>query len=298
MANYLDLFFGILIGIAAYVLLYIGKGIQKYSIEGLKADKTVKSKNSGIWIFGTVLTASFMFVHWIPLTIFDIPANLIAPLEGLGLITLLIFSYKVLKEPINKKEIIGAILIIIGTVVINLQATEASEPSLSQFNSTTFWVSMAIIFGVEGILVLISKMNDWKFAGVAIGFTAGTFMAFQTLSKRLSDIDELSLIFTFVTFATATLTLVITQIAFSKAKANQVVPCFTSASISFTAIVGYLGLSETIKELQIIGIAIIVIGVIVLSAFQQTVPEVVDDVNDREVQQIAETEEEVGETVE
>ena len=37
-----DLFFGILIGLIAYILLYIGKGIQKYAITGLQADKTIK----------------------------------------------------------------------------------------------------------------------------------------------------------------------------------------------------------------------------------------------------------------
>ena len=51
--NYV-IFFGVLIGIVAYVMLYIGKGIQKYAIEGLKVDKTIKSKHSGVWIGGHV----------------------------------------------------------------------------------------------------------------------------------------------------------------------------------------------------------------------------------------------------
>lgn len=85
-----DLFLGVFIGVFAYIILYIGKGIQKYAIEGLKVDKKVKSKHSGVWIFGTILTSSFVFVQWIPLSLFHTPMNLIAPLEGIGLITLLI----------------------------------------------------------------------------------------------------------------------------------------------------------------------------------------------------------------
>lgn len=273
MADSLNLFFGILIGIVAYVLLYVGKGIQKYSIEGFKTDKDQKSKNSGIWIFGTILTALFMFVQWIPLTIFDIPANLITPLEGIGLITLLIFSYKVLKEPISKIELLGAFFVIVGTVIINLYASEPDPITLGDFNSDTFWISMAIIIGIEFVLILISKMNDYKLAGVVIGFTAGTFMAYQTLAKRVTDINELDIVFTFVVFAMAILTLAVTQIAFTKAKASQVVPSFTSASIILTAILGFLTISETIQAMQIVGIFIIVAGVIVLTAFQKPAPE-------------------------
>ena len=99
-----DLFFGILIGLIAYILLYIGKGIQKYAITGLQTDKTVKSKHSGIWIFGTVLTISFMGLQWVALAVFHANVNIIAPLEGVGLISLLVFSFFVLKERLSKLE--------------------------------------------------------------------------------------------------------------------------------------------------------------------------------------------------
>ena len=54
-------FIGLIIGILAYVMLYLGKGIQKYAIEGFKIDKSIKSKHSGTWIFGTVLITTYFF---------------------------------------------------------------------------------------------------------------------------------------------------------------------------------------------------------------------------------------------
>lgn len=42
-------FVGLIIGVVAYALLYLGKGIQKYAIEGLKIKKLVKKK---IIVFG------------------------------------------------------------------------------------------------------------------------------------------------------------------------------------------------------------------------------------------------------
>ena len=92
---------GFIIGLLAYTMLFLGKGIQKYAIEGYKGDKVkVKSKNTGWWIFGTALTTLNMFLHWIALLF--APINIIAPLEGLGLVVLIIFSYFVLKEKISK----------------------------------------------------------------------------------------------------------------------------------------------------------------------------------------------------
>jgi len=78
MSSEFMVFIGLIIGILAYVLLYLGKGIQKYAIEGLKIDKSIKFKHSGIWIFGTVLTTTYFFVQWAAL--FFAPINIIAPL--------------------------------------------------------------------------------------------------------------------------------------------------------------------------------------------------------------------------
>ena len=103
----------VIIGIIAYVMLYLGKGIQKYAIEGLKIDKSIKSKHSGIWMFGLVLTTTYMFIQWLALLF--APVNIITPLNGIGLIVLLLFSYYKLHEEIYKIQIIGVILIIIGT---------------------------------------------------------------------------------------------------------------------------------------------------------------------------------------
>ncbi len=278
------LILGISIGLISYILLYVGKGIQKYAIEGFKGVKNVKidekqnrtsktAKNSGFWIFGTALTTSFMFIQWIPLTVFDTPMNLIAPLEGFGLIILLMFSYFVLKEKITIIEIIGASLIIVGIVVINIVATAPSQLIREDVNFTSFWTIFGIIFGLEitGVLIATLIIKNPRLSGILIALFAGTTMAWQTLSKRISDIPGLSLIFVFVVFALATATLGLTQWAFTKIEANLVVPIFTSVSIILTAVLGNFIINEQIRPVQIVGIGIIVIGVVLISAFTKKV---------------------------
>jgi uncharacterized membrane protein len=65
----------------------------------------------------------------------------------------------------------------------------------------------------------------------------------------------------------AILTLILTQLAFTKANANIVVPCTTSASIILAISIGVLSLSEQIAFYQILGIIHLIGGIILLTGF-------------------------------
>jgi drug/metabolite transporter (DMT)-like permease len=264
-----DLFFGILIGLIAYILLYLGKGIQKYAITGLQEDKTLKSKHSGVWIFGTVLTVSFMGLQWVALAVFHANVNIIAPFEGVGLISLLIFSYFVLKEKLNRWEFAGTILIIAGTVVITVFYGEPIALIKSDFNLMVYLITLGAFTVPIVILSYLAFKNPSKIKGILLGLSAGTFMAFQTISKRITDIPELALIFTFVTFTLAALTLGYTQFAFTMAKANIVVLSFASVSIILTSVLGYFSINENILPAQIGGICCVIVGIILMNIFQK-----------------------------
>ena len=262
-----NIIIGLIIGIIAYISLYIGKGIQKYAIEGIKEENSIKNKNSGIWAIGTILTGLYMFIQWVAL--FFAPINIIAPLEGIGLTFLLLFSHYILKEQITQIEIGGIFFIIGGTVLVTMFNINGGSLSMSHFNLFFFfWFSITILV-IEAILILISKLNSYKLAGIIIGLTAGTTNALQTVSKRITTISEMTLYFTIATFIFAPLTLLITQYAFTKAKANQVVPYFMSASIVLASLIGVLTLSGRINWIQVIGIVLIVIGIILISVFQK-----------------------------
>ena len=261
--------FGLIIGIIAYGIEYLGKGIQKYSIEGWKVDKTVKSKHTGYFILGTIMTSSYVFIQWAAL--FFAPVNIIAPLEGLGLVVLILFSYFVLKEDISKIQIGGIILILTGTIIITLFNPNSGDIRFTDFNPDAFFLITSLIVASELIAILVSKFSGYKGAGLIIGITAGTFMALQTVTKRITAIPDpfLALTFTFISFAVTTLTFIFTQFAFAKAKANIVVPCFTSASIIVAIFLGIFSLSEMAIPIQILGLFIIVVGVILLTAFNR-----------------------------
>ncbi len=258
---------GLIIGIFSYSMFNIGKGCQKYGIEGLKESKT--AKNSGIWILGLILTTAHMFIQWIALLF--APINIIAPLEAFGLIILVIFSYQVLKEKISKIEIFGIFLIIIGTILITLVNPNTSEIELFDFYLLNFVLFSLIIAIFEFIYFLVIRLKDKNNTGFILSIMAGTCMAFQTVSKRITVISEefISMIFIFITFLMATLTFLFTQLAFTKAKANIAVPCSTSASIILAILAGFLVLNEIISLIQIVGIILLIGGIIFLTAFKK-----------------------------
>lgn len=261
-----NIFLGILLGVIAYACLYLGKGIQKYAIEGYRkedASRGEKGKNTGIWIFGLTLTGSFLFIHWFALRF--APISVVAPIEGLGLIVLVIFSYFVLKEPIDRIKFYGISMIVTGLII-----TAIFIPDPEAIPSSFDWILFLIFFGaIMGLFVglgLYSKFNKYIAAGLIFGSFAGAFMCFQTLTKRISWIKGYEWI-TFIMFGLAAATLIMTNFAFLKAEAVRVVPAFTAMSIMLPTIIAMFIFNEVVVLLQWVGIVIIVIGVIFLTAF-------------------------------
>jgi len=138
---------GLIIGIIAYICLYLGKGIQKYAIEGFRNDKSQKGKNKRIWIFGFALTTSYMFIQWIALLY--APLNIIIPLGGIGLVVLILFSYFVLKEDISHIQIIGIALIITGTLLATIFNDSSGELKVSDFNLNLYLLISLSLIAIE-----------------------------------------------------------------------------------------------------------------------------------------------------
>ncbi|MFX1313929.1 MAG: hypothetical protein ACFFHD_15165 [Promethearchaeota archaeon] len=265
------IFLGFFIGISAYLILYLGKGIQKYAIDGLRIYKLIKKKTYRIWIFGTILTTAFFFLEWVSL-IFA-PINIIAPLGGVGLLFMLPFSYFILHEEVYNIQIIGSLLIILGTIFVTFFNPNSGKIYLKDFNLPLLLTFSIPIIIVEMIFVLISRLNGYAGAGLIFGITAGTFNAFQTVSKRISAIPEpiISSVFTCIAFLMALLALLFTMYGFSKAGANVVVPCDISADISTAVFISLFAVNEKIEIIQIFGIIIIILGVAFVTGFRKRI---------------------------
>jgi uncharacterized membrane protein len=167
----------------------------------------------------------------------------------------------------------GVILIIIGTTLITIFNPNPGEINPGDLSLPLLIVFLILIIIIEITAVIISKLKNYIAAGLIIGITAGSFNAFQTVSKRITAIPDpmISLVFTINTFLMAVLTLFFTQFAFAKAKANITISCYTSTSISLAVILSLIALNEKIVITQIIGIVIVIVGVILVSLFNKEI---------------------------
>ncbi len=221
--------------------------------------------------FWNNINNSIFFLEWVSL-IFA-PINIIAPLGGVGLLFMLPFSYFILNEEVYTIQIIGSLLIILGTIFVTFFNPNSGEIYLKDFNLPLLLTFSIPIIIVEMIFVLISRLNGYAGAGLIFGITAGTFNAFQTVSKRISAIPEpiISSVFTCIAFLMALLALLFTMYGFSKAGANVVVPCDISADISTAVFISLFAVNEKIEIIQIFGIIIIILGVAFVTGFRKRI---------------------------
>jgi ketol-acid reductoisomerase len=259
---------GLLIGLVSYTLLYLGKGVQKYAVEGIKESGNLRTKHSGTWLIGTAMTGLPVFIQWAAL--FFAPVRLIAPLEGFGLVVLLAFSMVILGERPGPAAFVGGVLIAVGTALIAYFSagvtTGTGGPVLDPLWTRKLFLILLPIVAVEAVWIGIALWRRLPLIGIAFGVGAGTMMAFQTLSKRISAVPGAAVPAGIAAIIFAILTLVVTQFGFARAPASRVVPAFTSASILLAVLGGQVLLGEPVGPMQWLGIGIVVIGVLGLGA--------------------------------
>lgn len=254
---------GVAFGLVSYTSLYLGKGVQKRAVDGLKVDRRVKSRHSALWLAGTAMTALPTFLQWAALLF--APVNLIAPLEGVGLIALFVFSTTVLHEEARPRDLAGAALIVVGVVGIAVFSSGAEPPSFARLRMDLFVLVLAATVAAPGVGILLARRRSDRVTGVLWGLLSGVLMAFQTATKRLSVLPEMTLGAVFLTFLFTTLTLVTTQVGFLKAGAARVVPAFTAASVPLAALLGVVVLAERLVAVQVAGIGAVVAGMLLIA---------------------------------
>lgn len=158
----------LLFGLLGTTSLHLAKAFQRQGIDALRlrTDVEKRGKKGTIWIIGFVLNNI--------VTVFGILGAMFAPpsiynsVFGLGLIVLLIYAHYILKEVISRREMLGAALIIAGTLGIGIISVFYTEtPVILDSNFfTSFWV----IFPLFAVLIIIG----YKFRSLTLILFAST----------------------------------------------------------------------------------------------------------------------------
>ncbi len=143
-------------GIVSTVLLHISKAMERQGIEIFDQIRA-KIKNSGanieggakkptIYIVGLIINN--LTIIWMMLaTSSGAPASFFTSVFGIGLIALMIYSSRILHEPIQKIEIIGAIILVLGTLIIGIELIYTPQPAMAQIIPEKVFLTVGIFMG-------------------------------------------------------------------------------------------------------------------------------------------------------
>lgn len=281
MSEAINIVLGIVFGICSTSMLHLAKAMERHGIEVFSRDKSLKEKGKKpiIYVVGLVLN-NLVFV-WQFLGLSFASAAVFSSVFGIGLIILMLYSHFILHENIQKPELMGAILIIIGTTTVGV--LYIIEPAVvEEVNYTAFFMMIIVLAVIFVILIGFS----WK-TGIAtaliFGVVAGTLGGMDNTFKRMG-LKDLGLIDSFIgvfsleinsfifllSFACGGLAFLFTQIGFAKgADASRLVPFYNSFYIIGPVIFEVIIFpGATISVGKFIAMGIIVAGIFLMNLFK------------------------------
>jgi len=282
MSDTLLIIWGITFGLINTCLLHLAKTMERHGIEIFSRKKSLKEKGKKpiIYIIGLILN-NITFL-WQILGLMYSSAAVFSSVFGIGLIITMLYSYFILEENIKTPELIGAILIIIGTTMVGFYYIGQDQAPIEKFNQQNLFLLLIIVFILFGALIAFS----WKTGiGVAIifGIVAGCFGGMDNVFKRVGfaelgffdaflgvfRLDIFSIIF-LLSFVVGFLAFMFTQIGFAKgADASKLVPMYNSFYILMPIIFELIiVVGTTISFIQIIAIIIIISGIFLMNIFK------------------------------
>ncbi len=275
----------ILYGGLSAVALCLGKGFQKYGVEALGRPKQWFTREYGprflVWCIGTAGMVASTFLLFTACAYG--PVTIAAALSGIGLVALAIFAALVLRERPSATELWGIAAIVAGTALTGYfqpeTATSASgivsEPiltgRLTVFSSVTIGASiLATAYGL-----LAQGPQTGVVLGLVSGFCGGISVLFQkgamlhcACADLFADVPAVlrnPFFYPFVLFGI--LDFVTTQYALKRARAVTVVPCYQSFYMLVPIVGGMIGFAEELTGLQVLGLASLLGGVVLVSRY-------------------------------
>ena len=266
----------IVLGITATLMMNLGKGVSKYGLKYMAERKERKKFYTFIWILGIIITALNVLPQYFGVDLGG--AALISSLAGVGLVSIIIFSYFILDEILDKIIYTGIGVTIAGTVIVGIFS---QEPSRLHINYINFWIILAATLIPIIIAIIYTLTHDYVFFGFIFGTMAGIMSGLAVALMNMAQIlyggaenlfvnllspGNLILYLAIVMALGAT---VFTQYGLTKGKASIVAPAYNSFYIIIPVISEVLIFLNPLSIFQIFGVIIIIIGVILMTAFKK-----------------------------
>ncbi len=262
---------GLLFGLIGTTTLHLAKAMERHGIDlfDRKMSKQQKGKKPLIWFIGFALNNTQLV--WQLCGNYFAPASVYVSVFGIGLVLLLFYSIRILKEKMTPWDWIGSGLIIFGTICVGVLLFMRPEIGTPVVNFNAFYVLM-----ISSAIVLTTMLLFSYFTKTAIslifGLVAGSCGAIDNIFKH-TGLQEGNIWIVAISFGIGFLGFLITQWGFvHKADASKLVPAYNSSYIIIPVVFeSFIIMSPFTKitNLQLVAIAIIIIGIIFMTAIKK-----------------------------
>lgn len=182
-----NLFLGIFLSILTSICLNLGKGVQRIGAETLGKDMRKKWKQNPedkrkiiIWLVGSLMTA-IAAVLAVVAQIFLTQSSTFVALSGIGIIAVVLFAARIIKEKITALQVSGIAIIIAGTSLLGIDYPVVSEP-LPNLD----FAGYAIIAAAISIAAVAYSLKAKRAYGIVFGSLAGLFNGFAAVATAFS----------------------------------------------------------------------------------------------------------------
>ncbi len=279
----------ILLGILSTTQTHLAKAFQRQGIETLdhvrkKKGHTLASipgirKKRVLYITGLLLNNT-VFVYHIFTTPLGGTTAVYTSMYGFGLLALLLYSWKVLREPFSSKEMSGAFLIFLGTLIIGIEGILRPKVDMAWMDlAATMW-AVLILCLLSGVVIYYALKNGSQDAiGLGFGLSAGSIGALDPFLKGVGQTtgpneafgpeSPLGWVIFVASFLIGVIAFLIDQWGFYKrARTNLLVPTFNASYIAVPVILQAILLpGYALYWSTVFGLGFLVLGFIQLGNF-------------------------------
>ncbi len=265
------------------LLAFVGNSVLNIAQAGQKLGLALMARNRRrgalLWLGSLLGTSVAALIGWVAVSIGSVA--LVGAMAGSGLGSLALFSFLVLKEKIRALELAGIALMAGASVLIGLFQRELpiGEPSLRRLfpylaclcaAALLAWLVLGrrsravgpVIAGFAGVLggfvPLFQKVSS-SMAGRGASFIAAALKQEQWASAVANPFTLLWILLSIASMA-------VIQFAYRHERAVRLIPYFTSCSILVPVFGGVLVFQERLQALQWAGVALILTGLLLLTA--------------------------------
>jgi drug/metabolite transporter superfamily protein YnfA len=281
----------ILLGILASTQTHLAKALERQGIETWDMLRA-RLKHTGeqiegrarkpfIYILGLALNHTTFVYHLLVAPL----GGTIAPyagMYGVGLVVLLAYSTRVMKEEITRLELAGALSILAGSLVIGLESIFRPELDMSMMDLRGALASLVLLLALAAVGVLFSLKNGSpNVIGAVFGLVAGCLGSMDPILKGIGQTvtgvhalpgNSTGWVIFLSSFLVGEMAVLVTQWAYIKqARANVLVPALNCSYIGLPVFLqaawmpGYKLFPSTF-----LGLGLIMGGIVLMRLFRET----------------------------